>query len=130
MTIRRSAKRYLTSLERGGLAAKAFESTGGLLGSKDLQRPSCLIVDMPMSGMSGVELRHCLVTATPSSDDAHYRLPHGRDLARPSEAGVACDLTKPFTETELFACIESVVRGMERNEMNVDTRDQSHRFKP
>ena len=46
-----------------GLAAKVFESADDLLAPKDHHRTSCLIVDMPLSGMSGVDLRHCLVMA-------------------------------------------------------------------
>lgn len=52
-------------INAGALAAKAFESKEDLLVPKNLHRTSCLIADMPMSGMSRVELRHCVVTAAP-----------------------------------------------------------------
>jgi FixJ family two-component response regulator len=54
-----------------GLAAKTFESAEELPTPKDLRRSSCLIVDTPMPGMSGIELRHCLATAAPL-----FRRPH------------------------------------------------------
>jgi FixJ family two-component response regulator len=53
------------------LAAKMFESAEELPTPKDLRRNSCLIVDTPMSKMSGTELRHCLVTEAPL-----FRRPH------------------------------------------------------
>jgi FixJ family two-component response regulator len=94
-----------------GFASEAFQSAEEFLGSGAFLRTCCLIADMRMSGMSGLELQNHLVAAgTPVPTILITAFPDDRDRARAKEAGVVCYLAKPFNETELLACIGSILR--------------------
>ena len=96
-------------LERAGHPARAFESGEGFLLAYPELPPGCVIVDMIMTGMSGLELYQRLVVAG-------CRWPvilltgHGKhpDAARAVEAGFIAFLEKPVREMELLA---AVLRG-------------------
>lgn len=80
-----SVRESLESLIRSvGLAVKAFASAEEFLGSADLGRTDCLILDVRMPGMNGLELQRLLktshrdipvifITAHGSEDDARLR---------------------------------------------------------
>ena len=102
-----------------GFIAETFRRADEFLKSNRLHSTSCLISDVRMPGMSGLELHNhlvgsgkvipiILITAFP--DDA--------DRARALRAGVFCYLAKPFNENELLACIQSALeyRKTERRE--------------
>ncbi len=94
-----------------GLAAEMFTCTEEFLGSNAIRRTSCLIADMRMPGMSGLELHNRLVASgTPVPTILITAFPNDRDQARASEAGVICYLAKPFNETELFSCIDAILK--------------------
>lgn len=86
--------------------ARPFGGATDFLRSNGLHEVSCLISDMRMPGMTGLELHLRLVK---SGHDIPTILmtafPNERDRARAKRAGVICYLTKPFTEEELLACI-------------------------
>lgn len=90
-----------------GLRAAAFASAEEFLRSGDLQRTDCLIADMRMSGMSGLELHRYLVAAgnaiptilvTAYSDE--------RLRAQSLKAGLVGCLSKPFADADLRRCID------------------------
>jgi FixJ family two-component response regulator len=93
-----------------GYHAEAFDSSLAFLDSDQRNRTDCLIADIQMPGMTGIELHTrllafeepiptILITAVPDDD--------ARDRAL--QAGVHCYLAKPFDEGELLACIRSAV---------------------
>jgi FixJ family two-component response regulator len=93
-----------------GFQAKTFRRAEHFLKSHWLRNTSCLIADVQMPEMTGLELYSALVdlgikmptiliTAFPDNDD--------RDRAL--DAGVSCYLTKPFEKGELITCIRSTV---------------------
>jgi FixJ family two-component response regulator len=97
-------------LESAGYSAVTFSSPGDMLASGELPRFACLVTDMRMPGMSGIELyeRLCatgwriptiLVSAYP--DDLH------REHA--SRAGIQACLRKPFTPDALLERIAAAV---------------------
>jgi FixJ family two-component response regulator len=93
-----------------GLAADTFEHASAFLNSSRLHSTSCLIADVQMPGMSGLELYECLVSsgnAIPTILITAF--PNHRDRTRAREAGVECYLTKPFSESELLACIREAL---------------------
>jgi FixJ family two-component response regulator len=93
-----------------GLAAEMFPCAEDFLGSDAISRTSCLIADMRMPGMSGLELHNRLVASgTPVPTILVTAFPDERDQARAKESGITFYLAKPFNETELLACIHSIL---------------------
>jgi FixJ family two-component response regulator len=93
-----------------GFQAKTFRRAEHFLKSHWLRNTSCLIADVQMPEMTGLELYSALVdlgikmptiliTAFPNNDD--------RDRAL--DAGVSCYLTKPFEKGELITRIRSTL---------------------
>jgi FixJ family two-component response regulator len=116
LSVREAALDLLRAM---GFTAQAFESAEDFLGSDHLHRTSCLITDMRMSGMSGLELYDRLVAAGTSIPTILITaFPNDRDQTRAMAAGVAGYLTKPFNESELLSCINASLKssGNERKE--------------
>jgi FixJ family two-component response regulator len=91
-----------------GYMAETFASAEEFLNSCGARRTACLITDVQMPGMTGIELhRHLaasgnaiptiLITAYPDESARHRALGDG----------VLCYLSKPFDESELLTCIRS-----------------------
>lgn len=97
-------------MQSHGYVAEAFDSGASFLNSARRRRTDCLIVDMQMPGMTGLELGDRLA-------EAGERVPMILITARPDEklraralrAGVLCTLAKPFKEDELLGCIRSAL---------------------
>ena len=108
-----SVRESLESLIRStGMAVSLFGSAEEFLNSAQPNKPDCLILDIRMPGMSGIELHRHLV----ASD---FRVPvvfmtaHGYDDQARSEAAsdwtVAC-LNKPFSDDELIDAVHAALR--------------------
>jgi FixJ family two-component response regulator len=103
----------LRSLVRSlGYVSNAFASAEEFLDSSQLNETSCLISDIQMPGMNGIELQNRLkildhrtpvifVTAFP---DERYR-------ARALEAGAIGFLEKPFEGCAMIRLIETALRA-------------------
>ena len=104
-----SVREALTSLVRSlGYCAIAFECAEDLLNSKPRRDISCLIADVQMPGMTGLELHDRLVTSgnfIPTILITAF--PDERRRQRALQAGVIGYLTKPFSEDALLGCIRS-----------------------
>jgi FixJ family two-component response regulator len=111
-----SVREATMSLMRAlGFTSEAYPCAEDFLKSGRVQRTSCLIADVRMPGMSGLELYRRLVASgkpiptvliTAHSDDGVR--------ARALQAGIICYLTKPFREDDLLGCIRSALdRGKE-----------------
>ena len=69
-------------LKAVGLSSQAFESAEDFLGSGNQRETACLIADIRMPGMSGLELQARLNTETlQNSYDLHYSAWRRRDAA-------------------------------------------------
>jgi FixJ family two-component response regulator len=106
-----SVREALTSLVRSlGYAAMAFECAEDLLKSKRRRSVSCVITDVQMPGMTGVELHNRLVASgEPIPTILITAFPDERARERALQAGVTCYLTKPFSEDHLLACIRTIL---------------------
>ena len=94
-----------------GFAAEAFERANDFLNSDCRHNTSCLIADVQMPGMTGLELHDRLVglgNVIPTILITAF--PNDRDRARALRNGVRCYLTKPFNENELLACIREALQ--------------------
>ena len=99
-------------LESAGFAAATFTRAASLLTYNHLDQVACLIADMRMPEMSGLELHRQLVAehrAIPMILMTAY--PDERVRAQALKAHVVCYLTKPFAAEELLTWVRSAVEG-------------------
>ena len=101
--VRRGIISLLKSL---GFAAIDFASAEEFLSSGRTKDISCLITDVWMPGMSGIDLLHQLIT------DGHSvpviimtAFPEERIRTRAIKAGAVSLLTKPFDQETLLDCV-------------------------
>jgi len=93
-----------------GFKAEAFESAEDFLQSGRAARSSCLITDMRMPGMTGLELYDRLVASGERIPTIVITaFPKDGDQARALRVGVVCYLTKPFDDNQLATCIVSAL---------------------
>jgi FixJ family two-component response regulator len=91
-----------------GYAAQAFASAEEFLNSREALRTSCLIADVQMPGMTGLELhRHLIASGNAIPTILITAYPNDRARARALGDGVMGYLSKPFDEDDLLACIRS-----------------------
>jgi FixJ family two-component response regulator len=106
-----SVREALTSLVRSmGYAAIAFECAEDLLKSKRRSSVSCVIADVQMPGMTGLEL-YCRLSASAKPIPTVLITAYPEDGARERAlaAGVIGYLSKPFDEDDLLACVRSAL---------------------
>jgi FixJ family two-component response regulator len=103
----------LRSLVRSlGYVSNVFASAEEFLGSSQLNETSCLISDIQMPGMNGIELQSRLKTldrCTPVIFVTAF--PDERNRARALEAGAIGFLEKPFEGQTMIKLIESALRA-------------------
>jgi FixJ family two-component response regulator len=95
-----------------GYTVEAFPSAASFLASPLLAETACLVADVHMPGMTGVELNKHLV-------DAGHRIPTILVTAYPDEVirnralkeGVVCYLSKPVDDEHLERCIRSALES-------------------
>jgi FixJ family two-component response regulator len=106
-----SARKALANLMRSlDFSAAAFASGESFLRSNRLHGTACLIADVQMPGMTGLELHSRLVASGRPIPTILITAYHDeRVRAQALNAGVVCYLTKPFNESELLACIDSAL---------------------
>jgi FixJ family two-component response regulator len=113
-----SVRRTSTLLiESFGFRAATFASAEAFLRSGHLHDTSCLIVDVQMPGMNGLQLQSHLaavgygipiifITAYESNDSRQ----------RAMKAGAAAFLGKPFSDEQLLQTIRSALRSFHRDD--------------
>ena len=101
-----SVRQALSALVRSlGYAALTFAGGEELLRSERRDEIACLISDVQMPGMNGLELYLRLVAdgkSVPTILITAY--PDDRTRQRAHAAGVKCYIAKPFNEDELISC--------------------------
>ena len=106
-SIRRTTTLLIQSF---GFQAAAFESAESLLKSGRLEETSCLIVDLQMPGMSGLQLQRHLAASgykTPVIFITAYDNKESRQQAM--QAGAVAFLSKPFNDTLLLETIRATL---------------------
>jgi FixJ family two-component response regulator len=107
-SFRGSMRRLLRS---HGYTVAAFASAAEFLSSAQLTATACLVADIHMPAMTGVELRNRLI-------QAGHAIPMILVTAYPDDSlrqrllreGVACYLRKPFEEAELIRSLELALK--------------------
>jgi FixJ family two-component response regulator len=112
-----SVRRTTTLLiESFGFRAAAFESAETFLNSGHLHDTSCLIVDVQMPGMDGLQLQSHLAAAgcgIPIIFITAYESKDSRQRAM--QAGATAFLGKPFSDEQLLQIIRSALRFSQQN---------------
>ena len=106
---RDSMRKLMISL---GYAVEAFASAADFLASPCLAATACLISDVQMPGMTGVELHKRLL-------DMGHRIPTILVTAYPEELtrtralkdGIVCYLGKPVDDDHLERCLRSALQS-------------------
>lgn len=113
-SVREAIKSLLNSV---GLNAEVFASANDFLDSERVEQTGCLILDLSMPGMSGLELQDRLVSSA-------YKIPiifitaHTSDSEarnRALQAGALDFLSKPFNEETLLGHVYSAL-GLRRSD--------------
>jgi len=94
-----------------GYTVEAFPSAADFLVSPSLAQIACLVTDIHMPGMTGVELHRHLV-------ETGYAIPTILVTAYPDDAvrdralkdGVVCYLSKPVDDDHLERCLRSALK--------------------
>ena len=97
-----------------GYAVEVFPSAADFLASPRLAETACLIADVNMPAMTGIELYRHLVKAgraIPTILVTAY--PNEVDRARALTDGVACYLRKPIDQQDLGRCLRAALNSGE-----------------
>jgi len=94
-----------------GYTVEAFPSAADFLASRHLPETACLVADVHMPGMTGIELHRHLVAAG-------YAIPTILVTAYPDEVnrnralkdGAVCYLSKPVDDSHLERCLRSALQ--------------------
>ena len=113
---RESMQKLLRAL---GYTVEAFPSAADFLASPLLPETACLVTDVQMPGMTGVDLHRHLI-------DAGYAIPTILVTAYPDEAvrkralknGAVCYLSKPVDDEHLERCLRSALESGKPHEEN------------
>jgi FixJ family two-component response regulator len=99
-----------------GYLVETFASGAGLLSSEHLAHTDCLIADVQMPGMSGLELHGRLIAASVAIPTILIT-GHPNDNVRSQAllAGVFRYLTKPVDGADLLGCVRLALEESEGN---------------
>jgi FixJ family two-component response regulator len=113
---RDSMGRLMRSL---GYTVKAFPSAADFLASPSLVETTCLIADVHMPAMTGIELyRHLIETGRAIPTILVTAYPNDVDKARALNDGIICYLRKPVDEQNLVQCLRAVLRSGDTSKEN------------
>jgi len=99
-------------LDSVGHASVAFASAQRFLRSKRLASFGCLVTDMRMPHMTGIELhRHLVATGLRIPTILITAYPEEAVRQRAASDGILCYLPKPFTTEALLACVDAALHG-------------------
>jgi len=111
---RESMKRLMRSQ---GYSVEVFSSAADFLASPRLVETTCLIADVQMPAMTGIELYRRLIEAgytIPTILITAY--PNDTDRGRALKDGVICYLRKPVDDEHLIRCLRAALDSGEPHE--------------
>lgn len=99
-------------IESFGFRAAAFASAEEFLGSVESRNASCIVVDMRLPGMNGLQLQGELAAAGRGVPIIFISAYDDKNSHRQGmQAGAVAFLGKPFSDEELLKTIRSALRG-------------------
>jgi len=115
-SVRAATHRLVRSL---GFTARTFESAADFLQSPHVNDTACVIADVQMPGMSGVELQSLLGSFVPMIFITAY--PEDSIRSRAMKAGAICFLSKPFDGLRMIECIRTALKRHDDDDGNCRT---------
>lgn len=118
-------------LEISGFPVRAYPSATAFLDDYQESWPGCLLLDIGMPGMNGLELQQCLL-------EKNFKIPiifltgHGNvpQACKAFKAGAVDFVEKPFNEDKLLASIrEAFEIDRQQRLMNRQVQEADDRFK-
>ena len=97
-----------------GFVTGTFDCAEKFLESNVVDTTACLIADVRLPGMTGVELQDRLVRSGKRIPTILITaFPQEKERLRALQGSAVCYLTKPIIESELIACIRSAFESQE-----------------
>jgi FixJ family two-component response regulator len=116
-SLRASMRRLMRSL---GFTVETFPSAARLLASPRLVETACLIADVNMPAMTGIELyRHLVKTGHAIPTILITAYPNDIDRTRALNEGVICYLQKPVDLQDLIRCLDAALSAGEPSSANI-----------
>jgi FixJ family two-component response regulator len=126
-SVRKGLARLLRS---DGYKSEVFESAADFLARPPHNGPSCLIVDVQMPHLTGIELQDDLIQRR-REEQLVFITGHG-DIpmcAAAMKAGAVDFLGKPFRDDELLQCVQNALsRSAEQRRRTAERDDARRRF--
>ena len=98
-------------LQSAGFLTATFADAESFLTSSE-PRAACLVADMRMPGMSGLQLhQHLIASGAPIPTVLITAYASDATRSRAREAGIICCLAKPFAPDELLECVRGALAG-------------------
>ena len=121
-SVRKGLARLLRS---AGYKSEIFESASDFLKREQHTGPACMIVDVRMPGLNGMDLQETLIQHC-RIEQLVFITGHG-DVpmcARAMKAGAVDFLSKPFRNDELLQCVErALIRSAEQRRLRAERND-------
>jgi FixJ family two-component response regulator len=109
----RAVREATMSLVRSiGYDVSTFASAEEFLESEQLHDTSCLITDLHMPGLNGIELQDRLIAEGYSVPIVFITaFPDERVRAKALKAGAICFLSKPYSDERLIGCLDRALKS-------------------
>lgn len=124
-SVRKSLARLLRA---AGYKSEIFESASAFLAREPHPGPACLIVDVRMPGLTGMDLQESLIECR-REEQLVFITGHG-DIpmcAQAMKAGAVDFLRKPFDDDELLQCVQNALaRSAEQRRRNAEKNGARH----
>src|SRR4029453_9276074 len=118
-------KGVLRLLRSAGYNSEAFESASNFLTREQHSGPVCVILDVRMPGINGIDLQNVLIQRR-REEQLVFITGHGNVpmCAQAMKAGAVDFLPKPFKSRELLKCVESALaRSGERRHSAAEKKE-------
>lgn len=125
-SVRKSLKRLLSSADYD---AEVFASASDFLARPSYPGPSCVIVDVQMPGLNGIDLQEALIERS-REEQLVFITGHGNIpmCARAMKAGAVDFLPKPFKPRQLLKCVEQALRRSVEQRRRAAAKNESRRL--
>ena len=124
-SVRKGLARLLRS---AGYKSEIFESASDFLARPPYSSPSCVIVDVQMPGINGMDLQETLIQRR-REEQLIFITGHG-DVpmcAQAMKAGAVDFLRKPFRTNELLQCVQNaLIRSAEQRRQSAEKNEARH----
>lgn len=124
-SVRKSLKRLLGSAD---YESEVFKSAADFLSREVHDGPTCLIVDVQMPGLNGLEFQNALIQCR-REEQLVFITGHGNIpmCAQVMKAGAVDFLPKPFKPRELLKCVErALVRSAAQRRRTAEQSEARH----